>query len=77
MIDYAFAEEVEQAGSIDALYVEGLEPLPENYQSFALSEDTLTIFFAEYQVTAGVFGSPVVEIPLSALTDVLDAHFLP
>ena len=69
----------EQAGDMtDATMIaDGTAPTPENYQSWALTTDSLNIYFNEYQVAAGAQGPVMVSIPLSELTDVLQPQYLP
>lgn len=55
----------------------GTEPTAENYQSWALTKDSLNLYFNEYQVAPGAAGPQMVSIPLSELTDVLQPQYLP
>lgn len=55
----------------------GLEPVPENYQNWALTETSLNLYFNKYQVAPGAAGAPVIAIPLSDLSDVLQTKYLP
>jgi len=55
----------------------GLEPLPENYQRWALTEDGLNLYFDEYQVAPGAAGSLMITIPLSELSGLLRSEYLP
>lgn len=55
----------------------GTEPTPENYQNWALTETTLNLYFNKYQVAPGAAGAPMISIPLSDLSDVLQAQYLP
>ncbi len=55
----------------------GLEPVPANYKNWALTADSLNLYFDEYQVAPGAAGAPMVAIPLSELSDVLQPQYLP
>jgi hypothetical protein len=69
----------EQLGDMAApeMIAAGTAPVPENYQNWALTADSLNIYFDEYQVAPGAAGPQVVAIPLSELTDVLLPQYLP
>jgi hypothetical protein len=55
----------------------GTAPLPENYQSFALTADALVFFFPPYQLAAYAAGPQTISLPLSDLADVLAPAFVP
>jgi hypothetical protein len=69
----------EQAGDMtDAqMIADGTAPVPENYENWAMTTDSLNIYFDEYQVAAGAQGPVAVSIPLSELTGVLQPQYLP
>ena len=54
---------------------DGTAPVVENYQHFALTEDTLLFFFPPYQVAPYAAGPQTVSVPLSALDGVLAPAF--
>jgi len=55
----------------------GTAPLPENYQSYALTPDALGFFFPPYQLAAYAGGPQTISLPWSALADVLAPAFAP
>lgn len=55
----------------------GTAPTPENYADWALTTDSLMLYFDEYQVAPGAAGPQAITLPLSALADVLQPQFLP
>lgn len=55
----------------------GTAPVPENYKSWALTTDSLNLYFDEYQVAAGAAGPIMISIPLTELSDVLQPQYLP
>lgn len=69
----------EQAGDMtdENMIADGTAPTAENYESWALTTNSLNIYFDEYQVAAGAQGPVMVSIPLSELTDVLQPQYLP
>ncbi|MBZ0297265.1 MAG: DUF3298 and DUF4163 domain-containing protein [Anaerolineae bacterium] len=56
---------------------EGSGENPANYQYFALTPDSLMIFFPPYQIAAYAAGTQTVEIPLTDLASVLAPAFQP
>ncbi len=50
----------------------GAAPVPDNFTAFALTQDSLVIFFQEYQVGPYVIGMPRVSIPLRRLEKIID-----
>jgi hypothetical protein len=70
---------MEQAGDMTdpEMIAAGTEPLPENYDNWALTTDSLNLYFDEYQVAAGAAGPIMIAIPLSELSDVLQPQYLP
>jgi len=54
----------------------GTEPTPENYANFALTPDSLIIFFPPYQVAPYAAGPQQVTIPLADLAGVLEAEWM-
>ncbi|MBL8146736.1 MAG: DUF3298 domain-containing protein [Anaerolineae bacterium] len=75
----AVAALTEQLGdaAVPEMLAEGTAPVPENYQNWALTADSLNLYFNEYQVAPGVAGAPSISIPLTELADVLQPQFLP
>lgn len=69
---------IEQLGEeVDTEWVHtGSGENPDNYQHFALTPDSLIFFFPPYQVTAYAFGPVTVEIPLAAISDLLNPEFI-
>lgn len=55
----------------------GTEANPVNYRNFALTPDSLLIFFSPYQVAAYAAGPQLVEIPLGSLADILAEPYQP
>lgn len=55
----------------DALFEEGLQPVPENYENFNLTDDALVFTFDEYQVAPGAAGTPQAEVSLFQLENIL------
>ncbi|HYO88215.1 MAG TPA: DUF3298 domain-containing protein [Candidatus Limnocylindrales bacterium] len=62
--------------AIPDMMAPGLELTPENYRRWALTTDSLNLYFDEYQVAPGAAGSLMVSIPLSSLSGVLQPQFL-
>lgn len=54
---------------------EGTAPTAENFQSFIVDGDSLTIIFGQYQVGPYVLGMPEIQIPLSTLSDILKPEY--
>lgn len=63
--------------AVPDMMAEGTAPTAENYQNWALTADSLNLYFNEYQVAPGAAGALVVSIPLSELADVLQPQYLP
>jgi hypothetical protein len=55
---------------------QGTSEDPLNYQSFALTPDSLLFFFPPYQVTAYAYGSITVAIPLLTISPFLKPEFV-
>ncbi|MFC1748055.1 DUF3298 domain-containing protein [Pseudomonadota bacterium] len=51
---------------------QGAAPTNQNYQSFTISEEELTIYFDPYQVAPYAVGSQTVVIPFDELTEVIN-----
>lgn len=75
----AAAALTEQLGdaAVPDMIAEGTAPVPENYQNWALTTDSLNLYFNEYQVAPGVAGAPAISIPLTDVADALQLQFLP
>ncbi len=50
---------------------------PNNFRSFALTQDELIFFFDEYQVAPGAAGPQELHIPLAELTDLIQPMYVP
>ena len=75
----AVAALTEQLGdaAIPDIMALGTAPTAENYQDWALTTDSLNLYFDEYQVAPGAAGPQAIAIPLSELADVLQPQYLP
>ena len=51
------------------------EPKWSNFENFALTDDSLVIYFDEYEIASGATGAPVIAVPLAALTEQLVAPY--
>ena len=51
------------------------EPTWENFDRFAISEDSLALYFDEYEIAVGAAGAPVVKLPLSLINPLLASEF--
>lgn len=47
------------------------EPKWSNFEKFALIDDTLVIYFDEYEIASGAAGAPIIAVPLVELTEQL------
>ena len=63
--------------AVPEMLAEGTAPVPENYQNWALTADSLNLYFNEYQVAPGAAGALSIAIPLTELADVLQLQYLP
>ena len=63
--DYLFLEEV----------TKHTEPIWNNFQKFALTDDSLTFYFNEYDIAAGAAGIPTATVPLDKLDKLLATEF--
>lgn len=59
----------------ERMMVDGTAPSEENFESFFLDEDTLTVLFAPYQVAAYAAGPQTLAIPRSELSDILKPEY--
>jgi hypothetical protein len=76
--DLALAQLDEMGGMSDADWIAtGTEPLPENYQSYVLTDDSLVFFFPPYQLAAYAAGTQTISVPLSEIADALNPAFVP
>lgn len=53
----------------------GTAPKKDNFKSFLIDGDSLTIIFGQYQVGPYVLGMPEIMIPLSTLSDILKPEY--
>lgn len=53
------------------------EPKWSNFKEFALIEDTLVLYFDEYEIANGSAGAPIIAVPLAELSEQLVAPFKP
>ncbi|MFJ7737212.1 polysaccharide deacetylase family protein [Lysinibacillus sp. NPDC097287] len=51
------------------------EPTWENFERFAILEDSLALYFDEYEIAAGATGAPVVKLSLSLINPLLASEF--
>ncbi|MEG0259148.1 MAG: polysaccharide deacetylase family protein [Lysinibacillus sp.] len=51
------------------------EPKWANFERFALTDDSLILYFDEYEIASGAAGSPTVELSLSFINPILAADF--
>ena len=51
------------------------EPKWSNFEKFALIDDTLVIYFDEYEIASGAAGAPIIAVPLAELTEQLVAPY--
>ncbi|KAA0965195.1 polysaccharide deacetylase family protein [Sporosarcina sp. ANT_H38] len=51
------------------------EPLWGNFRNFAITDESLIIYFEENELTAGTMGPPIVAIPLSDVKNLLSDEF--
>ncbi len=51
------------------------EPKWSNFEKFALTDDSLVLYFDEYEIASGAAGAPVIAVPLTALTEQLVAPY--
>ncbi|PUB12007.1 polysaccharide deacetylase family protein [Paenisporosarcina sp. OV554] len=51
------------------------EPKWSNFENFALIDDSLVLYFDEYEIASGAAGAPVIAVPLAALTEQLVAPY--
>lgn len=51
------------------------EPRWGNFEQFAIIDDTLVIYFDEYEIASGVAGAPIIAVPLSELNEQLLAPY--
>ncbi len=72
----ALTEQFGEAAVTDFIET-GTAPTPENYADWALTTDSLMLYFDEYQVAPGAAGPQAIALPLSALADVLQPQYLP
>ena len=63
--DYLFLEEVSKH----------TEPIWNNFQKFALTDDSLIFYFNEYDIAAGAAGVPTVSVSLDKLDNLLATEF--
>ena len=63
----------------DQLFEEELiaatEPTWENFERFAILEDSLALYFDKYEIAAGAAGAPVVKLSLSLINPLLASEF--
>ncbi|WP_195985757.1 polysaccharide deacetylase family protein [Clostridium sp. D33t1_170424_F3] len=70
-----FRENTSYAGlTEDEQFMRGTAPEDENYQSFALTDDALRLYFQKYQLFAGSYGLPYVDIPYAELKAYLNVN---
>lgn len=53
------------------------EPKWSNFEKFALIEDTLVVYFDEYEIANGAAGAPIIAVPLAELIEQLVAPYKP
>ncbi|MEK3980774.1 polysaccharide deacetylase family protein [Psychrobacillus sp. FSL K6-2836] len=53
------------------------EPKWSNFEKFALIDDTLVLYFDEYEIANGSAGAPIISVPLAELSEQLVAPFKP
>jgi hypothetical protein len=53
----------------------GVQPTEENYKTFTVSDEGITVVFQQYQVGPYVIGSPEVTIPFDVLNDILNQTY--
>lgn len=53
------------------------EPKWSNFEQFALIEDSLVLYFDEYEIASGAAGAPIIAVPLAALSEQLVAPYRP
>ncbi|KOS66440.1 1,4-beta-xylanase [Lysinibacillus contaminans] len=51
------------------------EPKWENFERFAILEDSLALYFDEYEIASGTVGAPIVKLPLSLINPLLASEF--
>lgn len=69
---------VQQGGNADPTWIhEGTGSNPDNYQQFALTADSLILFFPPYQVGPYALGAFAVTIPLPSIASILAAPYQP
>ncbi|WP_277585599.1 polysaccharide deacetylase family protein [Psychrobacillus antarcticus] len=51
------------------------EPRWSNFEQFAIIDDTLVIYFDEYEIASGAAGAPIIAVPLSELNEELLAPY--
>jgi hypothetical protein len=67
---------LQQGGNADPTWIEeGTGTNPDNYQEFALNEDSLILFFPPYQVGPYALGQFAVVLPLADLDSILAEPF--
>ncbi len=65
LADYLFPEEV---------HIQ-TEPIWANFDNFAITDESLILYFDEYELAAGAVGPPIVAIPLSDINNLLSDKF--
>ncbi|WP_218624958.1 polysaccharide deacetylase family protein [Sporosarcina sp. E16_3] len=65
LADYLFPEEV---------HIQ-TEPIWANFDNFAITDESLILYFDEYELAAGAVGPPIIAIPLSEINSLLSDRF--
>ena len=65
LADYLFPEEV---------HIQ-TEPIWANFDNFAITDESLILYFDEYELAAGAVGPPIIAIPLSEINSILSDRF--
>lgn len=53
------------------------EPKWSNFEQFAIIDNTLVMYFDEYEIASGAAGAPIIAVPLAELTEQLLAPYKP
>ena len=51
------------------------EPIWANFDNFAITDESLILYFDEYELAAGAVGPPIIAIPLSEINSLLSDKF--
>jgi len=71
-IGFMVRSDLEAQFGAETLFMEGLDPLMQNFRHVAITSEGLILRFDQYQVAPGVAGTPWVDLPWSSVHALID-----